>query len=475
MTNYMELSINEIHELLKNKKIKPIDLVNEVLARIEDTKDLNCIITVNKEAAIKKAIELENMEVDNLFFGIPIIIKDNIVTKDLLTTAASHMLYNFIPTYDASVIKLINNANMIIVGKANMDEFAFGSSGETSYYGKTLNSKDKSLIPGGSSSGSASSVGAGITFISLGSDTGGSIRQPAMCNNIVGMKPTYGRVSRFGLIAFASSFDQIGPMTRTVHENAALLNVISDFDNNDLNSVETNEDFTRLLDKDISGMKILIPQYFLSASVDSKIKDRINELVTNLKNNGAIVDIKDVKYLDYSVPLYQIIALSEASSNLARFDGIRYGFSADGTDYIDKIKNTRKIGFGQEVRRRLMIGSYVLSGENAHEYYEKALQIRNEMNNEFNRVFEEYDLVIGPVSSSLPRELGSSNVNALTSFLDDMYLIPANLCGLPALSVPIKKGELISLHIMGARFNEAIVYQLGNYVEKLSEKENMYV
>ena len=275
MTKYLDLSIKEINELLKSKKIKPIDLVMESLDRIEGYKEYNSLITVDKESAIKSACELENKEVDNILFGIPIVIKDNICTKDIKTTCGSKMLSNFIPLYDASVIENIKDKNMIIIGKANMDEFAMGSSNETSYYGPVLNSYDKTRVSGGSSGGSAVSVSLGIAPFSLGSDTGGSIRQPSAFNNIVGLKPTYGRVSRYGLVAFASSLDQIGPMSRNVYENALLLNILCKRDDKDLTSVVTDEDFTRLIGEDVAGMKIAIPNFYMSDKVNPLIKLRL--------------------------------------------------------------------------------------------------------------------------------------------------------------------------------------------------------
>ena len=326
MSNYLDLEILEIHELLKNKKIKPIDLVNEAFKRIEENKDLNCFISLNKEEAIKRAHELENKEVDNILFGIPIALKDNIITKNLRTTAASKMLEDFIPIYDAHVVDLINNKNMIIIGKLNMDEFACGSSNQTSYFGPVLNPHNKKLVAGGSSGGAASAVAKRLVPLALGSDTGGSIRQPSSFCGIVGLKPSYGRISRYGLIAFSSSLDQIGPMTRNVYENALLLNVLCSKDERDLTNVETNEDFTRLIGEDISGMKIAIPSFYISDVIGSEIISKFNEIVAMLKEHNVQVDVIDIPYINYAVPLYQIIALGELSSNLARFDGVKYGY-----------------------------------------------------------------------------------------------------------------------------------------------------
>ncbi len=470
---YLDLDIREINKLLKDKKIKPIDLVNEAFERIEST-NLNCFITLNKEEAIKTAKELENKEIDNILFGLPIAIKDNILTKDLRTTAASHILEDFIPIYDATVISKIKEKHMIIIGKTNMDEFAMGSTGETSYFGPTLNPIDNSLVPGGSSSGSAAAVASGITSLSLGTDTGGSIRQPSSFCGLVGLKPTYGRVSRYGVIAFASSLDQVGPITRGVYENALLLNTISGYDSNDLtSSKEPVKDYTSLIGKDIKGLKIAVPNYYMSDVIDKEIKSRVESVIEILKNAGCIIDYVDIKYLEYAIPLYQVIALSEASSNLARYDGIRYGLSVESNDLMDLYKKTRTIGFGNEVKRRIMIGSYVLSGENSKKYYYKALKVRKALTDSFNEIFKNYDLIIGPTNTSTAYKLGTKQDDALKSFYDDLLTIPVNMAGLPAMSLPIGKNSNslpIGMHIIASYFKEDQIYQLASFIEeKLKE------
>lgn len=470
---YLDLDIREINKLLKDKKIKPIDLVNEAFERIEST-NLNCFITLNKEEAIKTAKELENKEIDNILFGLPIAIKDNILTKDLRTTAASHILEDFIPIYDATVISKIKEKHMIIIGKTNMDEFAMGSTGETSYFGPTLNPIDNSLVPGGSSSGSAAAVASGITSLSLGTDTGGSIRQPSSFCGLVGLKPTYGRVSRYGVIAFASSLDQVGPITRGVYENALLLNTISGYDSNDLtSSKEPVKDYTSLIGKDIKGLKIAVPNYYMSDVIDKEIKSRVESVIEMLKNAGCIIDYVDIKYLEYAIPLYQVIALSEASSNLARYDGIRYGLSVESNDLMDLYKKTRTIGFGNEVKRRIMIGSYVLSGENSKKYYYKALKVRKALTDSFNNIFKNYDLIIGPTNTSTAYKLGTKQDDALKSFYDDLLTIPVNMAGLPAMSLPIGKNSNslpIGMHIIASYFKEDQIYQLASFIEeKLKE------
>lgn len=469
MTNYLNLDIETINELLKNKTITPLDLVNEAFTKIEESKT-NAFITLNKEEAIKKAKLLENKKVDNLLFGIPIAIKDNISTKNLRTTCASLMLDNYIPLYDATVIEKINEKNMIIIGKTNMDEFAMGSTGETSYYGSPKNPFDLEMVAGGSSSGSAISVAQNITPLALGTDTGGSIRQPASFCGIVGLKPTYGRVSRYGLIAFASSLDQIGPMARTVKENALLLNIISGYDENDqTSSKEDIKDYTKYLNTDISYLKIAIPNYYLNDKIDNVVKNKILEIADLLKNKNVQVDFIDIPYLEYAIPLYQVIALAEASSNLARYDGIKYGYhTKEYKNVEDFVRKTRSEAFGKEVKRRIMIGSFVLSGENADIYYNKALRLRKEMTNNFKKVFEKYDLIIGPTNTDVAYKLGTKKDDALKSFYDDLLTIPVNMAGLPAMSLPVGyKGKLpIGMQIIGNYFQEDVIYKLASFIEK---------
>ena len=471
MSKYLDLDIRKIHELLVEKKITPLDLVDEALSRIEENKDLNAFITINDKVR-EEASELGEVDPDNLFFGIPIAVKDNIVTKDLKTTCASHILENFIPIYDATVVEKIRENKMLIIGKTNMDEFAMGSTSETSYFGAPINPHDKKRVSGGSSGGSASAVSGGLIPLALGSDTGGSIRQPASYTGIVGMKPTYGRVSRYGLVAFASSLDQIGPMTRTVYENASLLNVLVGEDDRDLTSVKKEkEDFTRLIGEDIKGMKIALPKYFVSDIVDEEISKRIKEVISFCDKNSAVVDIVDMKYLDTAVNLYQIIAMAEASSNLARFDGVRYGFRASDVNSVDEMYGkTRGEGFGDEVKRRIMVGSYILSGENAKTYYDKALMVRDDITKEFNRIFKEYDLIIGPTTTRVAPLLGNSKDDPHKAFMDDVLVIPVNMAGLPGLNIPVGKnseGMPIGLHIIGKAFDEATIYKLASFLEEV--------
>lgn len=469
MSNYLDLEIVEINKLLKDKKIKPIDLVNEAFQKIENNKDLNAFITLNYEDAIKKAEELEDKEVDNLLFGIPISIKDNICTKGLRTTAASKMLEDFVPIYNATVIDKINSANMIIIGKVNMDEFAMGATSKTSYFGVPLNPWNKEKITGGSSGGSASSVAKRLSILSLGSDTGGSIRQPSSLCGVVGMKPTYGRVSRYGLIAFASSLDQIGPISKNVYENALLLNLIAGKDSKDLTSFDNKDDFTSLIGKDIKGMKFAIPRYFLSEIISKEIRENFDRVIELLKTKGCTVDVVDIKYLDSTVTLYEIIAMAEASSNLARFDGIKYGYAKKDANNLEELyKYSRSEGFGEEVKRRIMVGSFVLSGKNAKEYYDKALKIRESLSKEIEKVFKDYDLILTPASVEIAKDISYIEKDPRKIFMDDILTCFVNMTGNPALSLPIGffNNLPIGMQIIGNKYEEKEIYRLADFIEK---------
>ena len=468
MNNYLDLSVEELHKLLCEKKIKPIDLVNEAFERVEKD-ELNCFINTNKEYAQKRAKELENKTPDNILWGIPVAIKDNIVTKDFPTTAGSKMLSNFTSVYDAHVIDLINEKGMIIIGKLNMDEFAMGSSNQTSYYGPVKNPWNHKLVSGGSSGGSAACTSSRIVPLTLGSDTGGSIRQPSAFCATVGLKPTYGRVSRYVLIAFASSLDQIGPITRNVKENALLLNAITKKDKRDLTQLNKEEDFTKEIGKSIKGMKIAIPSFYINEFIDKEIKEKLNNITKILEQEECQIDVVEIPYIDYCVPLYQVIALGEASSNLARFDGIKYGYSTENAKNIeDFYYKTRSEGFGDEVKRRIMVGSFMLSGENVNEYYTKALKIRKSISLEFEKIFKEYDLVLGPTTTCLPYEIGDTLDDPNKSFTDDILTIPANMAGLPAMSMPIgfsKNNLPIGMQIIAKRFDEKTIYKLASFIE----------
>ena len=471
--NNLELSIKEIHSRLVNKEITPLDLVEECYEKIKENSILNSFITVNKVEAIEYAKELSNQEIekDNLLWGIPIAIKDNISTKGIRTTCASKMLENYIPIYNATVVEKIKEKKMIIIGKTNMDEFAMGSTSRTSYFGPPKNPVNPTKITGGSSGGSAACVAGGLVPLALGTDTGGSIRQPASYTGIVGMKPTYGRVSRYGLIAFGSSLDQIGPMTRNVYENALLLNTLVGKDKKDLTSADQEvEDFTRLIGQEVKGMKIAIPKYFVSDIVSPIIIEKLKWVVKILEENGNIVEYIDMKYLDQAVTLYQIIAMGEASSNLARFDGVKFGYRSENASSVEEMyENTRGEGFGKEVKRRIMVGSYLLSGDNAKTYYNKALMIRNAMKQEFDKVFNEYDFILGPTTTTVAYSLNENLEDPTKSFMDDVLVFPVNMAGLPGMSIPMGKDQEnmpIGLHIIGNRFEEAKMYQLAYDLEQ---------
>lgn len=471
MSKYLDLSIEEINKLLKDKKVTPTDLVKEAIDNIEKNEDLKAFITLDKEGALKRAKELEGKEVDNLLFGIPIAIKDNICTEGIMTTAGSHILEGFIPIYDATLITKIKDANMIIIGKTSMDEFAMGSSSRTCYYGAPRNPWNKDKIPGGSSGGSAACVSARLVPLALGSDTGGSIRQPASYTGIVGMKPTYGRVSRYGVIAFASSLDQVGPMTRNVRENAELLNILCGKDDRDLTSSdEPVPDFTKEIGKPIKGMKIGVPNFFLSDIVNKEITEKFKATIKLLEKAGAKVDYIDIHHIDKAVTLYQVISYGEASSNLARFDGVRYGFSKKDAKSVDELyMKTRGEGFGDEVKRRIMVGSYLLSGENAKIYYDKALTIRDDVKKSFKENFEKYDLIIGPTTTTCAYGMEEAMDDPLKSVMDDILVIPVNMAGLPGLSIPIgfnKEHMPIGMQIIGDEFDEVTIYKLASFIEK---------
>lgn len=470
MTNYLELSILELHQLLKAKTIKPVDLVIEAFQRIEEN-DLNAFITLDKEGALAQAKALEIEEVDNVLFGLPIAIKDNIVTKGMRTTCASNMLKDFVPVYDATVVEKLRAKHAIIIGKTNMDEFAMGSTGETSYFKAAVNPWNPGKVTGGSSSGSAAAVSGRLCTFALGSDTGGSIRQPASFCGLVGLKPTYGRVSRYGLLAFASSLDQIGPMTKTVADNAHVLAAIAGRDDQDLTSGHKPvEDYTCYLGQDIKGMRIAVPHYYMSETIHHEVREAIEDVINQLKRAGATVDYVDIPYMEYAIPLYQIIALGEASSNLARYDGLRYGhITADYQDIESLYKKTRAEGFGHEVKRRIMIGSYVLSGKNADTYYTKALKVRKALTEHFQKILSNYDLIIGPTNTNVAYNVGTKMDDALKSFYDDILTIPVNMAGLPGMSLPIgfNHDQLpIGMHIIGNYYEEGTMYRLASYIEQ---------
>ncbi|MGT2828720.1 Asp-tRNA(Asn)/Glu-tRNA(Gln) amidotransferase subunit GatA [Streptococcus hillyeri] len=459
-------TINELHDLLVAKEISATELTQATLDDIKSREEaVGSFITVSEEAALAqaKAIDEKGIDADNIMSGIPLAVKDNISTKGILTTAASKMLYNYEPIFDATAVANAYQNGMIVVGKTNMDEFAMGGSTETSYFKKTKNAWDHSKVPGGSSGGSATAVASGQVRLSLGSDTGGSIRQPAAFNGIVGLKPTYGTVSRFGLFAFGSSLDQIGPFSQMVEENAQLLNVIAGADSKDATSAPVQvADFTSKIGQDIKGMKIALPKEYLGEGIDPKIKENILAAAKQFEKLGAIIEEVSLPHSKYGVAVYYIIASSEASSNLQRFDGIRYGFRAEDATNLDEIYvNTRSQGFGEEVKRRIMLGTFSLSSGYYDAYFKKAGQVRTLIIQDFEKVFADYDLILGPTAPTVAYDLGSQSQDPVAMYLADLLTIPVNLAGLPGISIPsgFVDGLPVGLQLIGPKYSEETIYQ----------------
>lgn len=465
-------TMESLHQQLVDGTLTVESLTEKVFERIEQTdSDIKAFLALNKEKAMEQARALDQKGIDkeNILYGLPIGIKDNIVTKNLETTAASKMLENFIPIYDATVIEKLAAKDMVIIGKLNMDEFAMGSSTETSYFKKTANAWDFSHVPGGSSGGSAAAVAAGQIPASLGSDTGGSVRQPASFNGIVGMKPTYGRVSRYGLIAFSSSLDQIGPMTRTVKDNALLLNAICGEDERDYTAAKVDvPDFTSKLGQDIKGMKIALPKEYMGEGVDKDVRDSVIKAAELLKEMGAIVEEVSLPYSKYGLPVYYIQACAEATSNLSRYDGIRYGYRAENVQNLEDVYvKSRSEGFGSEVKRRIMLGTFALSSENFEDHYTKAGQVRTLIKEDFDKVFESYDLIISPTTPTKAFVSGEVR-DPVEMYMCDLLTVPVNLAGLPAITVPcgFSEGMPLGLQIIGKAFDEATIYQLAYAFEQ---------
>ncbi|MEG0731164.1 MAG: Asp-tRNA(Asn)/Glu-tRNA(Gln) amidotransferase subunit GatA [Vagococcus sp.] len=480
MSHLYELTVKELSNKIQSKEVTVEEVIKDSFERINATEEkIEAFITLNEEKALESARELDKKgpSIDMPLAGIPIGIKDNIVTKDLLTTAGSKMLYNFNPPYDATVMTKIYEAGMIPVGKMNMDEFAMGSSTETSYFKKTKNAWSDEKVPGGSSGGSAASVAAGQIPASLGTDTGGSIRQPASYNGIVGVKPTYGRISRFGLIAFASSLDQIGPMTRTVEDNAMVLNAISGHDVHDSTSAKKEvPDFTSLIGKDIKGMKIGVPKEFMTDGVDPMVRESIQKAMETYRQLGAIVEEVSLPHSKYGVQVYYIIASSEASSNLQRFDGIRYGYRSENIENLEDVYvKSRSEGFGDEVKRRIMLGTFSLSSGFYDAHFKKAGQVRTLIIEDFKKVFNDYDLILGPVSPTIAHNFGSDKDDPVTAYMRDVLTIPVNLAGLPGISLPcgFSEGMPIGLQLIGNYFEEEKMYQAADAFEKATEFHKM--
>ena len=469
-------TIDELHDLLVKKEISALELTKATLEDIksrEGAVDAFLTITEDKALAQAAALDEKGIDADNVMAGIPLAVKDNISTKGILTTAASKMLYNYEPIFDATSVAQAYAKDMIIVGKTNMDEFAMGGSNENSASKPTKNAWDQTKVPGGSSGGSAAAVASGQVRLSLGSDTGGSIRQPASFNGIVGMKPTYGTVSRFGLIAFGSSLDQIGPFAQTVKENAQLLNVVSGHDVKDATStINEIADFTSKIGQDIKGMKIALPKEYMGEGIDPQVKETILKAAKHLESLGAIIEEVSLPHSKYGVAVYYIIASSEASSNLQRFDGIRYGFRAEDATNLDEIYvKTRSQGFGEEVKRRIMLGTFSLSSGYYDAYFKKAGQVRTLIIQDFEKVFADYDLILGPTAPTVAFGLDTLNHDPVAMYLADLLTIPVNLAGLPGLSIPagFVEGLPVGLQLIGPKYSEETIYQVAAAFEATTD------
>jgi aspartyl-tRNA(Asn)/glutamyl-tRNA(Gln) amidotransferase subunit A len=470
--------VSELHSLLHKKEISVSDLVDESYKRISEVEDkVQAFLTLDEENARRKAKELdEKLATEKefgLLFGMPIGIKDNIVTKGLRTTCASKILYNFDPIYDATVMQRLHAADAITIGKLNMDEFAMGSSNENSGFQLTRNPWDLERVPGGSSGGSAAAVAAGEVPFALGSDTGGSIRQPAAFCGVVGLKPTYGRVSRFGLVAFASSLDQIGPITRTVEDNAYLLQVIAGLDPMDSTSANVDvPDYVSALTGDIKGLKIAVPKEYLGEGVSEEVRQSVLDALKVLEGLGATWEEVSLPHSKYALATYYLLASSEASANLARFDGVRYGYRTDNAkNLIDMYKQTRSEGFGNEVKRRIMLGTFALSSGYYDAYYKKAQKVRTLIKQDFENVFEKYDVIIGPTTPTPAFKIGEKTSDPLTMYANDILTIPVNLAGVPGISIPcgFSNGLPLGLQIIGKHFDESTIYRVAHAFEQATD------
>lgn len=472
--NYFEHDLASLHEQLVNKEITATELTEATLDNIAATDEqLQAFISTNPDEALAQAKLIdEKGKFDNVLTGIPVGLKDNLATKGIQTTGASHILEGFKPIYNATVVEKLFNNGAVSVGKTNMDEFAMGGSTETSYYKKTTNAWDHSKVPGGSSGGSASAVAGGQVPFALGSDTGGSIRQPAAFNGIVGMKPTYGRVSRWGLFAMASSLDQIGPFTRTVQDNAAVLSAIAGFDAHDSTASQREvPDFSKKLTGDVKGLKIAVPKEYFGEGIDPKVAQQVKAAIAQLEALGATVGEVSLPHTKYGVAAYYIIMSSEASSNLQRYDGVRYGFRADDVKNLEDLYvKTRSEGFGDEVKRRIMLGTFSLSAGAYDAFFKKAAKIRTLLIEDFNKVFEKYDVIVGPTAPTVAYGLGEEVDDPTAMYLADVLTIPVNLAGLPGLSVNagFVDGLPVGLQIIGKPFDEQTVYQTGYAYEQAS-------
>jgi aspartyl-tRNA(Asn)/glutamyl-tRNA(Gln) amidotransferase subunit A len=474
-----QLTIHEAHELLKQRKISSTELTQSVLKRIAEVEGkVRAFVTIIEDIALNEAEKVDNHiktshEITPLT-GIPTLIKDVICTKGIRTTCSSKILENFVPPYDATVIEKLKTQKAVIVGKANMDEFAMGSSTEHSAFFPTHNPWDLSRVPGGSSGGSAAAVAADETIYALGSDTGGSVRQPAALCSVVGLKPTYGRVSRFGLVAFASSLDQIGPLTKDVTDCALVMNAIAGYDPRDSTSVpHPVPDYTRQLIPDIKGLKIGIPKEYFVEGMQNEVRVALKAAIDKLRELGAEIDWDvSLPHTKYALAVYYILAPSEASANLARYDGVKYGFSErDASNVIETTERTRQFGFGTEVKRRIMLGTYALSAGYYDAYYVKAQKVRTLIKREFDQAFEKYDALVTPTSPIVPFKLGEKLEDPMQMYLSDICTLPINIAGIPAISIPAGfAGNLpIGMQIIGKPFSEEILLRIAFAYEQATE------
>lgn len=485
MDELCKMTAYELHKLLKDKKISSVEITQSCIETTKKSDDkIKAFITFLPDTAIDAAKNADKIISENADFnplcGIPVAIKDNICTKDIKTTCASKILSNFIPTYDATVIKKLKDVNSVILGKTNMDEFAMGSSTENSAFYPTKNPHDTSKVPGGSSGGSAAAVAAGCAIVSLGSDTGGSVRQPAAFTGTFALKPTYGRVSRYGLVAFASSLDQIGPITKCAKDAALFMNVLADFDEKDSTSIDFKKiDYTNALNQDINGLKIGIDEELIDKCPDNIVKNKISDTINKFKELGAqIIKIK-LSNMDYALASYYIIAPAEASSNLARYDGARYGVrDKDARDIMSMFKKSRDLGFGDEVKRRIMIGTYALSSGYYEAYYKKAQKIRFLIKETFDNALKQCDLILTPTTPTLPFNLGEKIDDPATMYLSDIYTIGVNLAGLPAASFccGYENNMPVGAQLISRNFDEVTILRACDafenkteYYKKLSE------
>ncbi len=475
----LSLTAVELAKAIKEGKTTAVEAMQAVLNKIEEVEEtIHAYVTVDRENALKRAEEvqkrIESGELTGLLAGVPVAIKDNLCTDGMLTTCASRMLENFVPTYSAEAVLNLEKAGAVIIGKTNMDEFAMGSTTETSYFGVTRNPKNIEHVPGGSSGGSAAAVVASECFLALGSDTGGSIRQPASYCGVVGMKPTYGTISRYGMVAFASSLDQIGPLTKDVTDCATVMEILASHDKKDSTSIaRTDTDFTSALVNDVKGMRIGIPSDYFREGLNTEVKDAVLTAAKVLEEKGAIVEEFNLSLVEYAIPTYYTLASAEASSNLERFDGIKYGYrTPEYAGLHNMYKKTRSEGFGEEVKRRIMLGAFVLSSGYYDAYYKKALQVKTMICKAFDKAFETYDIILGPVAPTTAPKLGESLSDPMKMYLADIYTISVNLAGLPGISIPCRtdsKGLPIGVQMIANSFEEKKLFRAAYTFEQARE------